>query len=276
MRSAARPLPSITTTETWRRTINEKGSKRSKDEQVVLLSRILGRFELYLFHLRRPRKQPEYSVFQHDLERVTSTRSSSPRKANNVTMERDFLLGKIFFKTFAKNDFASIFAHCSIVDQQKAIVWTVQCCTVVLGDNGCWMIGDRLLENQCNQHGSAEMEWRWLTFCPFNCSRPWITPHGAMPTTTIFERIFDRIKSASPTCLTTPVLIPEVNIHAPAVFAAFSNPRLSTWRSRGCNSKFWIPPWILTIYRQRISFVFLMPSSFVSLPDLVTVSATVW
>jgi hypothetical protein len=55
-----------------------------------------------------------------------------------------------------------------------------------------------------------------------------MTPQGAMPTTTIFERIFDRMNSASPTCLTTPVLMPDVNIHAPVVLAAFKRPRLRT------------------------------------------------
>lgn len=49
-----------------------------------------------------------------------------------------------------------------------------------------------------------------------------------MPTTTIFERIRDFIKSASPTCLTTPVLIPDVNIQAPAVLAALNRPRFNT------------------------------------------------
>jgi hypothetical protein len=44
----------------------------------------------------------------------------------------------------------------------------------------------------------------------------------------MFDRILDLIKSASPTCLTTPVLIPEVNIHAPAVLAAFNKPRFNT------------------------------------------------
>lgn len=55
-----------------------------------------------------------------------------------------------------------------------------------------------------------------------------MTPHGAIPTTTIFERLFDRKNNASPTCLTTPVLIPDVNIQAPAVFAALSRPRFNT------------------------------------------------
>jgi hypothetical protein len=82
---------------------------------------------------------------------------------------------------------------------------------------------------------------------PIRSSRFFNTPHGAIPTLTIFVLpALDEgmtLSRAADTCRTTPASIPVVKIHAPVVLAAFSRPLRNTLASLGCRSKLVMPPY---------------------------------
>lgn len=89
-----------------------------------------------------------------------------------------------------------------------------------------------------------DMEWNGTSrFRPISSWLFSTMPHGPIPSDTTLPLLWDRSSNkASPTCRVTPVLVPPVNIQAPVVRAALSNPLRSTFLSFGCSSKLALPP----------------------------------
>ena len=67
---------------------------------------------------------------------------------------------EVLLETLAKDHFASVFAHGSVVDEQEAIVRTIQCRAVLFGDHGCRVVRDSLLLERKVRHDDPTRQHR--------------------------------------------------------------------------------------------------------------------